>query len=163
MKKYGFLFLIVILTASFLTTPAYAIGPTLYAGQNQIAGYVQITDDGTDLTVQIIMKGGEGWCLKEASVHVADELADFPLTGSGNPKIGQFDWKIDYGDNCVNGATFVIPLPASPSNSDIYIAVHAVVVGPDGQEETGWAVRCGDLWGAQFGGSSWAAYIWYPV
>jgi hypothetical protein len=92
-------------------------------------------------------------------VHVATSLGDIPQNKNGNPKPGQFDYKGSHG--CSNGHTYVIPLESGWRDSSIplFIAVHTVVTGPDGVEETGWAVRCGNLGATQFPGANWAAYL----
>jgi hypothetical protein len=165
MKKFSFVLLTVLLAASFVVMPAYAdvpIGPRLIAGQNMFAAGIKVEVVETDLLVHIDMRGGAGWCLKEAHLHVGQTLQDFPFTKSGNLKLGQFDYKRSFDGDCVGGrTTFIIPL--ARFEREVFIAIHAVVVGPDGQEETAWGARCGDLAAAQFPGANWAAYIWYQL
>jgi hypothetical protein len=162
MKKIFFSLLIVGMLATLFTSTVlagYTISATLYAGQNEVAGFVKIWNDVDNLYVQIQMKGGAGWCLNKSQVHVATSLGDIPQNKNGNPKPGQFDYKGSHG--CSNGHTYVIPLESGWRDSSIplFIAVHTVVTGPDGVEETGWAVRCGNLGATQFPGANWAAYL----
>lgn len=159
MKKLTFLLVIVaLLTAlSPAAVSAYTISATLYAGQTAIAGYVKIWNDADNLYVDIWMRGGAGWCLNESHVHVATSLDDVPRTKSGSPKPGHFDYKATH--DCVNGFTHTISLEDGWYGEELIVVVHAVVTGPDGQEETSWAVRCGNLDDVQFRGPGWSAYL----
>jgi hypothetical protein len=139
----------------------YTISPTILAGQNINVGSVKITGnaDGS-LTFDFMLKGGQGYCITDAAIHVGLLLDDFPQNPGGAIP-GQFDYKYDFG-GCVSAATVTISDPPG-DKGDIYIAVHVNVYGPDGQQETGWVVRCGDLEGAQFPGRNWSAWISFPA
>jgi hypothetical protein len=103
-----------------------------------------------------------GFCVYDMAVHVDQDLANFPQNGGGAIP-GQFEYKYDNG--CVTSYTFTISLADEglEIGDTVFIAAHGVVRFPDGTEETGWGARCGCLWGAQFPGSNWSAYIEYPV
>lgn len=160
MKKALFIMLLVVLLTATITSAVFAgyeISPQLIAGQNESAGVVKIFGDANFLTVEFMLKGGEGWCMTESQVHVGLTLADIPQN-SGGAIPGQFDYKTDH-DGCVSGFTYQIPTDATWYGKKIYIATHAVVIGPDGVEETGWGVNCGNLAAQQFPGNNWSAYI----
>jgi hypothetical protein len=99
--------------------------------------------------------------MTESAVHVGLSLADFPQNNGGAIP-GQFDYKTDH-TGCIRGFTYQIPVDSAWYGNEIYIATHAVVTGPDGQQETAWAVNCGNLEGGQFPGSNWSAYIIFPA
>ena len=111
----------------------------LIAGQHIDAGFVTITDDGTNLTITIQTENG--WELTESHVHVGDELTDFPLTKKGSPKVGHFEFSESH-DPGTTEFTYTIPLPDDVDKDGIIIAVHAVVVQVEGEvivaEETAW-------------------------
>ncbi len=143
------------------TFASYTISPQIMAGQNQSAGVVKITGnpDGS-LTLVYMLKGGAGWCMTDSAVHTGLTLDDFPQN-SGGAIPGQFDYQYDFG-GCVKGATVTIADPAG-YKGDLTIAIHVNVIGPDGQQETGWVVRCGNLEGGQFPGSNWSAWLLFPA
>ena len=65
------------------------------------------------------------WCLTKTHLHVADSLANIPQTKKGNPKPGQFEYKMDH--NCVGDYTYAVDVSAWPLNTLLYIAAHAGV------------------------------------
>jgi hypothetical protein len=164
MKKIFYTFLTVLFIASFITLPVYAGDVVkLVAGQTETAAHVLIENDDDYVWVNFF-DFQSGWCLQEAHIHVATSLSGFPLTGSGNPKIGHFDLAY-YASGCTTAPPWLgLPIPDGISEGEtILIAIHAVVVGPSG-EETGWAVYCGDLAnGFPFRGNSWAVYHAYEI
>jgi hypothetical protein len=103
------------------------------------------------------------WWITEAHLAAACDPADFPQTGSGNPKVGNFMY---YDDTFAQQVSFIVPNQICGDNMLPYFAVHAVVVDKsncwdtdgDGtadtcREETAWAA------GQTFPGSSWAMYV----
>jgi hypothetical protein len=157
-----------IATSVFAGIQGYVIGATLYGGQtaNKV-GFTRIWNDEDSLNVYFMMRGGAGWCLEEAGVHVGATLDDFPLTSNGGNLIpGHFDYKADMG-GCVRDFLFEIPLADLAAKGifpgmedDFFMAIHAVAFNRyTGQQETGWSVRCGDLDGQQFPGPGWEGYI----
>jgi hypothetical protein len=163
MKKVTYSLFIAALLAILVTSTAlagYTISPRLLAGQTGFAGVVKITGDADFLTIEFQLRSGAGWCLEESAVHVGLSLDDFPQNHGGVIP-GQFDYKADH--NCASGFTYQIPTDNAWYGNQIYIATHAVVTGPDGQQETAWAVNCGNLEGGQFPGKNWSAYIIFPA
>ena len=163
MKKLLYSLVVVFALTALIASPAlagYTISPQLLAGQSMFAGVVKISGDTDFLTVEFRLAGGQDWCLNESQVHVALAVEDFPQN-KGGAIPGQFDYKA--GHNCVNGFTYQIPVDPSWYGQQVYIATHAVVTGPDGVEETAWAVNCGNLEGGQFPGKNWSAYTIFPA
>lgn len=121
----------------------------LIAGQIYDAGEVIITNDENYLYVEIILY--DGWELLDSHVAVADSLDGIPQTESGNPKVGQFPYDINS----------FIPLGDWECETELYVAVHAVVRGPneDGEieEQTAWGC------GYPFPGDQWATYSMHTV
>jgi len=167
MRKVVYISIAAVLLMALLPASALAqvsentISPKILAGQTDFAGVVKITGnaDGT-LTFAFMLRGGAGYCMTDAAIHLGLSLDDFPQN-SGGAIPGQFDYKYDFDGKCVTGLTTTIPAPGG--KVDTYIAVHVNVILPDGTQETGWVVRCGDLEGAQFPGSNWSAWILYPA
>jgi hypothetical protein len=164
MKMRLYSFIIAGLLLVLIVTPVlagYTISPTILAGQTTNVGVVKVTGnaDGS-LTLVYMLKGGQGWCMTETQVHVGLSLDDFPQNNGGAIP-GQFDYKEQF-DPCTSNFTLVIYDPPG-DKGDVYIAIHLVVIGPGGQEETGWVVRCGNLEGGQFPGNNWSAWILFPA
>jgi hypothetical protein len=144
------------LLLGLLPASAFAIGPQLVAGQSEQVGWVTITDEGAYLSVNYRITAS-GWCISKAQVHVADSLDGIPQNRGGAIP-GRFDYKASF-EPCTRGYEFQIPIQQGWEGNDIYIAVHADVIGPDGQKEGAWAVRGGDPEAAQFSGRNWSAYV----
>jgi hypothetical protein len=120
----------------------------LIAGQDESAGVVTVSDDGTDLTVTFT--GGGGWTLGETNLYVGTDLPEkaapgkFPYEGEGDTQ-----HTISLGDDLGVGCGDIL-----------YILAHAVVYR-DSQSETAWA----DTYGIPFSGrgGGWAMYFQYEV
>lgn len=145
---------------------------TLFAGQTIDVGTVCVTVDstvdtsaacGTDSTGALVVTYAteNGWTLVETHLAVAEELADIPVNGKGNPRIGAFDYQITGMANATT-QSFVVPLcelgidGADETCEPIIaeIAAHAVVENAAGtQSETAWAD------GEAFGAGSWAEHF----
>jgi hypothetical protein len=163
MKKLLYSIVLVLALTALIAVPVFAattISPTILVGQHENAGSVKITrnGDGT-MTLEWMLKGGQGYCMTEWQVHAGASLADFP-TNKGGAIPGQFDYKSSF-TGCVARDTLTIDPPGDVTD-DVFLAVHIVVITPDGDEETGWVVRCGDLEGAQFPGRNWSAWVYFP-
>jgi len=119
----------------------------LIAGQNHIAGMVTIDVDGDQLIITYMTNSD--WTIDATHLHITScEEDGFPLTGSNNPKIGNFEYSSSHGD----GVTEVVyTLNISDFTDEFCFAAHAEVSGPS--EETAWAE------GEDFGGNSWAMYV----
>lgn len=69
------------------------------------------------------------WCLTKTHLHVADTLEGIPQTSKGNPKPGQFKYKMDH--DCVGEYTYSIGLGEWSTDTVLYIAAHAEVISVD--------------------------------
>jgi len=143
-------------TAQYVVDPCGTpLEPTLYAGQHIDTGLVSVYNDEQNVYIEITTTGG--WEITESHVAVAPSLDLIPQTGSGNPKVGQFDLAAVH-DPPVTSYIYTI---LRPGYTPAFIAVHAVVQlvenGAVVQEETAWAD------GEDFPGASWATYMVYGV
>ena len=134
---------------------------TLWAGQYFDSGSVTVSNDGDFLEIEI--NTSEGWMLIETHAAVARSLEDLPQTGSGNPKVGHFDWASEH-EPPVSSFVYEISLAeyGYEIGDELVFAVHAEVQLCDAggaviQEETAWAD------GLDFPGSSWATYFEYTI
>ena len=159
--------LLTIFTASTVLAgiwQGYIISATIYGGQDTKIGYTKIWNDEDSLNVQFMMRGGAGWCLSEYHIHVGETLYDFPYNPGGNLQVGQFDYTAELG-GCATNVVVEIPLADLEAKGilpldEFFMAIHIVANNwITGEEETGWAVRCGDLEGQQFPGDNWAGFI----
>jgi hypothetical protein len=111
----------------------------LYAGEPIEVGTVTVDEVGPNLEVTYDVTGG--WEISETHLHVAagadceDALDGISHTGSGNPKVGYFEYSGDH-DPTVTSVTYQIPL-AGLVGDFFAIAAHAIVVNGN-QEETDW-------------------------
>tara|TARA_R110002049_G_scaffold55756_2_gene154370 strand:+ start:1028 stop:1636 length:609 start_codon:yes stop_codon:yes gene_type:complete len=121
----------------------------LIAGQNEIAGVVTIDIDGDNLIITYLTNSD--WTIKATHLHITNCVEDsFPLTGSNNPKIGNFDYSSTHKDG-VTEVTYIFDLNKININEEFCFAAHAEVNGPS--QETAWAE------GEDFGGKSWAMFV----
>jgi len=120
----------------------------LIAGQHHIAGNVSVYKDDENLI--IIYTTNDDWTIDLTHLSVGNCDEDWvPLTGSGNPKIGQFEYTEPYSVTD-NEVIYIIPLE---NLNDAYcFAAHAEVQGTTGGE-TAWAE------GPAFEGNSWAMFV----
>lgn len=141
--------------------PLIAGGGNPHSGVEVGRVFVWLDDSVQNLCVQYDMY--EGFCLMEVHLDVEWNWMDFPMTRSGNPKVGHFAYT-QTGLDCVPAWKKEIPLEDLVSDdgvmpgpqSVICIAAHAVTKGEDKKEkktETAWA---GDQ---EFPGRSWATYF----
>ena len=133
---------------------------TLLAGQTIDVGNVSVWNDTDYLWVKMSIDAPD-WRMTETHLAVATSLAAIPQTGSGNPKVGKFPYKMEYDPADVE-KIYLIPLNSWTPGTTLYIAAHAVVVQFDEfcqviQKETAWAC------GLPFPGRSWATYFTYRV
>ncbi len=132
----------------------------IYAGQNILAGYLEISNDGTHFEVEYFATGD--WKFTELHLYVGD-LAFAPQAGNGNPIPGRFNYKVNFTNaTAVTSYSFVVPLNAINGIQDqcIIVAAHSVMkrfneTGAVVQTETGW----GGL--VPFAGANWATYSNY--
>lgn len=135
-------------TAISCTTPLIADG-----GSEEIGTVTtELNDDGT-WTVTYETTGS--WVLEETHLHVACDSADFPQTGSGNPKVGRFDYSMDHGP-FVQTFSYVVD---DPGCCDPLFAAHAEAVDVEDcvedlcREESAWGE------GEGFAGRNWAMFF----
>jgi len=127
----------------------------LKAGQYHDAGYVtvdvlDVDGDGILDVLVITYTADEGWTINATHLSIGDcEEQTFPTTGSGNPKVGQFEHSSDHPEG-TNEVVYTISIEAI--GTEFCFAAHAELTGPTGQE-TGWAN------GVNFDGNSWAMYV----
>ena len=120
----------------------------LIAGQNIVVGTVDVYMDAFSLS--IVYNTIPGWNLDETHMSIGDCTSDIPTTGSGNPKVGHFEYSAVH----TSGTTVVTYTTDSTSLAfETCIAAHAVVTSSTGQNETAWGAGLG------FPGRSWATYI----
>ena len=129
------------------------IETTLMAGQNIPVGTVSIENDDQYLYVTYQMDGN--WLITETHLDVATQPEDLKQTSKGNAIAGQFAYKSDHDPGVIT-VTHTIDLSAWPSNSNLYLAAHCVVVSGSGSE-TAWAE------GMEFPGNNWAMYVAYTL
>lgn len=168
MKKVSLLTIAIIITLMAGTASASNGRAFLCIGNDYYArvGEVIVANDGINLTIIYFLYPAaiaDGWVMTETHLHVTTDPSLFPMTGSGNPKIGHFDYT---DEDAVQPTTptlvqYIVPMPGV---SPLYIAAHAVVQQLDEfgnvlRDETGWG------WCTQFGGyfpgKSWATYMTY--
>ncbi|MCK0108127.1 hypothetical protein MWU58_02350 [Flavobacteriaceae bacterium S0825] len=120
----------------------------LIAGQHHIAGTVTVENDGENLIITYTTNGD--WTIDATHLSIGGcDDGSIPTTGSGNPKIGHFEYHSTHSDG-VNQVTYTISL--DDILEDYCFAAHAEVKGPTGGE-TAWAE------GTEFSGNSWAMYV----
>lgn len=120
----------------------------LMAGQHIDAGIVSF--DVYEDEIMISYETSGDWDISAVHFSLRDcEELTFPSTGSGNPKIGQFEYASEHEDG-INKVSYYFKI--DELNSQFCIAAHAVVENANGEQETAWAE------GMDFGGRSWAMY-----
>ena len=120
----------------------------LIAGQHHVAGNVTVYKDGENLI--IVYSTNEDWTIDLTHLSIGNCDEDWvPLTGSGNPKIGHFEYNEPYS---VSDHEVVYIIPLADLNNNYCFAAHAEVQVPTGGE-TAWAE------GPAFSGNSWAMYV----
>lgn len=123
----------------------------LIAGQNHVAGTVNVDIEGDNLVITFLTSAE--WQLGATHLHVTNcEDEAFPTTGSGNPKIGNFEY-FGVHENGVTEVVYIIDLYSDETSiyNEFCFAAHAEVSGPS--SETAWAE------GEEFDGKSWAMYV----
>lgn len=115
-------------TASALTTDLIADGGS--PATEIIVGTVDISDDGTDLTVTITITDTD-WILVSTKVDARDAVVDIPQNKNKNPKPGQFRYQVPDPVPTPTNHVYTIPLSEVGDGVDpgdeIYVAVHAKV------------------------------------
>ena len=124
----------------------------LIAGQHYTAGTVSVYTDGENLIIEYATTGD--WTIGVTHLEIGDcQDGWVPLTGSGNPKVGHFDYtEPTYQDS--HQVVYVISLESlGLTEGDTYcFAAHAEVNGPQGGQ-TAWGE------GTSFDGHNWGMYV----
>ncbi len=97
----------------------------LVAGQNMVAGYVNVVRSGNNL---LITYHTDGWKITETHLMVVAHPQDFIINNGGNPKVGQFPYG-GTGLNTNQAGPYSVPIPSGIQNNMVYIGAHAVVEG----------------------------------
>lgn len=119
----------------------------LVAGQQYVAGSVTVNIEGDNLIITYTATGE--WTIGITHLSIGNCDDDWaPLTGSGNPQVGQFEYTEPFSSTPTE-VVYVISLEGLDDN--FCFAAHAEVEGPSGGE-TAWAQ------GPQFSGNGWAMY-----
>lgn len=100
----------------------------LYAGQNIEVGKVTVSESGGNYLITYQITNDE-WCITETHLSVVNSPEEFPMTNSGNPRNGNFEYKDEF--SCEKTVTYEIPIEKGP-----YIAAHAVVECVSSSPET---------------------------
>ena len=152
--------------SALATNPCSDTVVDLIAGQNEVIGTVTVTNDDDEITVTYSLAGD--WYMTESHLHIASDCGDIPQTGSGNPKVGRFEFS-DHYDPATQEDTYVASLDAQGFEPGdlVCIAAHAAVFedeDDDGvydageREETAW----GD--GTRFTErGNWAMHLEYEI
>jgi hypothetical protein len=134
-------------TSSETNSEDHCFYTNLIAGQHYVAGSVTIDIDGDNLIITYTTN--DDWSIGITHLQVGNCDEDWvPLTGSGNPKIGRFEYTEPYSSSDTE-VVYVISL--EEIGDTFCFAAHAEVQGPSGGE-TAWAE------GTQFSGKSWAMF-----
>jgi hypothetical protein len=100
----------------------------LVANQHDVVGKVRVSSSGGTLAVEFILRGGDGWCLRETHLAVAISPSGIPQR-NGNPVPGRFPFKTEH--DCVPAFAYSVPVDW-PAGTRVAVAAHAVVEVPGG-------------------------------
>ncbi|MFT6416463.1 MAG: hypothetical protein ACJARZ_001810, partial [Dokdonia sp.] len=130
------------------STEGYCITTALIAGQNMTAGTVDVSYDGTYLTITYSTTAE--WTIGVTHLSIGSCADDpIPTSGSGNPMVGQFEYN-DTHPAGTHEVTYLID--ASDLDDNYCFAAHAEVHAAT-SDETAWAE------GLDFPGNNWAMYV----
>lgn len=133
--------------SSETTTEDHCFYTNLIAGQHHVAGAVTIDIDGDNLIITYTTN--DDWSIGITHLSVGNCDEDWvPLTGSGNPRIGHFEYTEPFSSSSTE-VVYIISLEGL--NDNFCFAAHAEVQGSSGGE-TAWAE------GIQFSGNAWGMY-----
>jgi hypothetical protein len=120
----------------------------LIAGQHIDAGVV--TFDVYEDEIIITYESSSDWDISAVHLSLSDcDDLSFPVTRSGSPKIGEFEYASEYED-VINRVSYYFK--RDELSDKFCVAAHAVVENANGDQETAWAE------GLDFDGRSWAMY-----
>lgn len=131
------------------TTDEPCFTTTLIAGQHHEAGIVTVDIDGDHLIITFASNGD--WTIDLTHLALGNCNEDWvPLTGSGNPQIGQFEFTEPFSITPYE-VVYMLSIEDLGLDESFCFAAHAEVDGPTGGE-TAWAQ------GTEFDGNSWAMF-----
>jgi hypothetical protein len=151
---------------AIMVTPVFANGgnetytSNLYATRQLIDVGDVVVERTSTTNLRITYMVDEGCYLLETHLEVVTDDDNFPMTGSGNPKIGKFTYATDPHDPMTTQAIYDVTV--NPTDTTFYIAAHAVV-SCGCKRETAWGDK--DSCAANmtpFPGNSWAFYFEFP-
>ncbi|MEH6534811.1 MAG: hypothetical protein V7719_00350 [Psychroserpens sp.] len=135
-------------TSTTATSEEHCFETNLIAGQHYVAGSVTVDIEGDNLIITYSSNGD--WTIGTTHLSIGNCDEDWaPLTGSGNPQVGQFEYTEPYSSTLYE-VVYIISLEGLDDN--YCFAAHAEVEGPTGGE-TAWAE------GSQFDGRGWAMFV----
>lgn len=143
-------------TVAILLTLVFMVAmvTTSFATEIRAGKTMKVTEEVFMEDETIYVKMLPGYELTEVHAHYGKTLADFPLTKSGNPKIGNFE----FTEFKVNEYGYY-EIPISGVEKGDFVALHVVVVNEkECFEETGWLFGCEVF---KFAGNNWAVYTKY--
>ena len=124
--------------------------PFLADGGTVRVGSVLIANDEADVYVTFQTSGG--WEINKSSLFIGDADDRIPLSGGGNPRLGQFPWSRDH----VGGTptyTYAVPRAEFEDGDPLTAAAHAEVRLGE-RVEGAWAdgdpIRSGRSWATAF-------------
>lgn len=101
----------------------------LMAGKYTEVGEVVVTNDANNLYITFQIKDSEvsKWFISETHLSVTGSLGEVPLTSTGNPQIGLFNYN-NHGKTVENNGAAVVfdPIPLNGA-TELVILAHAVV------------------------------------
>lgn len=133
-----------LLLSLFSGSPAFAQSDetcdVFYAGQTIEVGYVCVTADANEVTLEYILENG--WTLSEAHAWIGDNMATMPQNKKGNPQNGRFPHS---ASNLGGVTSHIFTIPVSQLNvnaetfceAEIFVAAHGVVSKASGDKKGG--------------------------
>tara|TARA_R110001583_G_scaffold68954_7_gene195808 strand:- start:2228 stop:2827 length:600 start_codon:yes stop_codon:yes gene_type:complete len=135
-------------TSTTVDDGTHCVTTRLMAGQHYEAGIITVDVVGNQLA--IIYTTNNDWAINATHLSIVDcQTESFPITNSGNPKVGNFEYSSTHSDG-THEVTYYIDLSEVPEN--YCFAAHAEVTGPTGGQ-TAWGEGTG------FDGNSWAMFV----
>lgn len=161
MKKITLVLVTLALAVGIFAQAAEVKVADMMAGQTTNVGGIYMWSD-TNNTYVKYQISGDGWCISETHLSVADTIEDIPQTQvkkgtAKNPIPGQFQYSAAHNP-CISSYTYTLPLIASPKA----IAAHAVVQKREVVVPAGCMNVVSDtntMWSADNGLSGWTSSV----
>jgi hypothetical protein len=141
------------ITSAAQKLPGTPTVTNIMAGQTIIAGTITVVEDRDLGTFTVTYQMNTGWYLKSAHLYVGTSEG-IPVGNSGNPRPGQFPYKVNSFPAATQTWTAVISLAGLPEDV-VVVAAHSTVQSASGtQTETGWGqgpqINDGGSWAMKF-------------